>query len=105
MRKEDLPLINKAIDEVVMAAIRELQAPRDMIGGHEQSIDVIKFFQKDCMHQAFIQKLMEYLSNRKLFATYNDETCHITVTINFAVCQMTPIQARALNEKFQLAVA
>ncbi len=105
MRKNDIPLIDKAIDDVVMSAIYGMQAPRDMIGGHEQILNVVKYFRKDCKQKAFITSLMEYLSQRRLFAVYDEVTCQIGVTINFAVCQMTPRQCRAFNQKFHLAVA
>lgn len=102
MRKDDIPLLDKAINEVVMGAIREIRVPRDMIGGHEQVIDLPRFFSHDCNKEAFIKRVVAYLNDKKLFCIYSDETRVFLVTINFAVCTMTPYQQAAYNQKLHV---
>lgn len=100
MRKQDIPLLEKAIDEAVMTAIHEMEVPRSMIGGHEQPIDLPKFFHREDLKPVFIAQIIEFLSERRLFAVYDAITTRITISINFAVCQMTTAQCRAFNQKF-----
>lgn len=102
MRKQDIPLLEKAIDEAVMTAIHEMEVPRSMIGGHEQAIDLPKFFHREDLKPVFITQIIEYLGERKLFAVYDSVTKRMMVSINFAVCQMTGSQCKAFNEKFLL---
>lgn len=99
MRKNDLPLLDKAINEVVMESIEEMEFPRGMIGGHEHVIDLPRYFAKDHDQPVFVDNVKRYLRERRMFPTYDEATKRMKVTINFAVCRLTDTQEYAFKQK------